>query len=270
MAGPCNFPVGINWKQTRELYAFLSPPPRYSTCPLQAAMRTSLSRQHVEFHPRIAILQDVLIIVSGILIRDGELPFSPPANDRSKEKIKKTLLLGLEFLIAADIIETVTFDLTPPDRLTRVVIEAGGVDNSWRMKTVGDLLTRVVDNLIARLSGPMKFRLIIQPVMASIFAVRDGIKDAREKRPPFFRAIFTHPDSHSKMLRDGWNSAGKIFVIAIIIDLVEQLFFFRSFYPGEALLVALILAFIPYLLIRGPVNGIAQSKQRGATGDKRL
>lgn len=148
------------------------------------------------------------------------------------------------------------------------VIEAGGVDNTWRVKTVGDVLTRVLENLIGRLSGPMKFRLIIQPVMAAIFAVRDGIKDAREKRPPFFWAIFTHPDLRSDMLRDGWKSVGKIFVIAIIIDLFEQLFFFRWFYPGEALLVALILAFIPYLLIRGPVNRIARGKS--ASGDKRL
>ena len=85
-----------------------------------------------------------------------------------------------------------------------------------------DLLTRVVENLIGRVSGPMKFRLLIQPLMAAVFAVRDGLKDAREERPPFFRAIFTHPDQRSDMLKDGWKSVGKIFVIAIIIDLVEQ------------------------------------------------
>ena len=52
------------------------------------------------------------------------------------------------------------------------------------------------------------------------------------------------------MLRDGWKAVGKIFVIAVIIDLVYQLIVLRWFYPGEALLVAVILAFIPYLLIR--------------------
>lgn len=96
----------------------------------------------------------------------------------------------------------------------------------------------------------MKFRLIIQPLIAAVFAVRDGLKDAREERPPYLRTLFTHPDQRSALLRDGWKSVGKIFIMAIIIDLVEQLIFFRSFYPGEALLVAFVLAFIPYLLIR--------------------
>jgi hypothetical protein len=96
--------------------------------------------------------------------------------------------------------------------------------------------------------------------MAAVFAVRAGLKDAREERPPYFWAIFTHSNQRSDMLRDGWKSVGKIFVIAVIIDLVEQFIVFRWFYPGEALLVAFILAFIPYLLIRGPVNRIAQGK----------
>lgn len=132
-----------------------------------------------------------------------------------------------------------------------------------------DLLARVVENLIGRVSGPMKFRLILQPLMAAVFAVRAGLKDAREERPPYFWAIFTHPDQRSDMLRDGWKSVGKIFIIAIVIDLVEQLIVFRWFYPGEALLVAFILAFIPYLLIRGPVNRITRGKRRSASGDKR-
>jgi len=130
-------------------------------------------------------------------------------------------------------------------------------------------LARVVENLIGRVSGPMKFRLILQPLMAAVFAVRAGLKDAREERPPYFWAIFTHPDQRSDMLRDGWKSVGKIFIIAIVIDLVEQLIVFRWFYPGEALLVAFILAFIPYLLIRGPVNRITRGKRRSASGDKR-
>jgi len=134
---------------------------------------------------------------------------------------------------------------------------------------VEDLLARVVENLIGRLSGPMKFRLIIQPLMAAFFAVRNGLKDAREKRPPYFWGFFTHPDERSDMLRDGWKSVGKIFVLAVILDLVYQIIVFRWFYPGEALLAAFILAFIPYLLIRGPVNRITRGKRRSASGDKR-
>jgi len=124
-----------------------------------------------------------------------------------------------------------------------------------------DLLTRIFENLIDRVSGPMKFRLILQPLMATIFAVRSGLKDAKEGRPAYFWALFTDSVHRRGMLRDGWKSVGKVFVIAIIIDLVYQLIVFRWFYPVEALLVAAILAFVPYLLIRGPVNRIARLKK---------
>ena len=123
-----------------------------------------------------------------------------------------------------------------------------------------EILNRIFEDLIDRVSGPMKFRLILQPLMAIIFAVRSGLEDAKEGKPAYFWVLFTQSDHRRDMLRDGWKAVGKVFVFAIIIDLVYQLIIFRWFYPGEALLVAVILAFIPYLLIRGPVNWIARCK----------
>ena len=123
-----------------------------------------------------------------------------------------------------------------------------------------EMLTRFWENLMSRVGGPMTFRLILQPIMAAIFAVRGGLKDAREGRPAYFWALFTDSVHRRDMLRDGWKSVGKVFVIAIIIDLAYQWIVFRWFYPGEALLVAAILAFIPYLVIRGPVNRIARRR----------
>jgi len=124
-----------------------------------------------------------------------------------------------------------------------------------------DLLTRIFENLIDRVSGPMKFRLILQPLMAIIFAVRSGLKDAKEGKPAYFWALFSDSVHRRDMLRDGWKSVGRIFILAIIIDVVYQLIVFRWVYPVEVLLVAAILAFIPYLLIRGPMNRIARLKK---------
>jgi len=123
-----------------------------------------------------------------------------------------------------------------------------------------EMLARFWENLVSRVGGPMTFRLILQPIMAAIFAVRGGLKDAREGRPAYFWALFTDSVNRRDMLRDGWKSVGRVFVFAIIIDLVYQWIVFRWFYPGEALLVSAILAFIPYLLIRGPVNRIARRR----------
>jgi hypothetical protein len=123
-----------------------------------------------------------------------------------------------------------------------------------------DLITRIFENLLDRVSGPMKFRLILQPLMATIFAVRSGLKDAQEGKPAYGWALFTEPEHRRDMLKDGWKAVGKVFVIAVLIDAVYQYMVLRWFYPGEALLTAALLAFVPYLLIRGPVNRLTARK----------
>jgi hypothetical protein len=56
------------------------------------------------------------------------------------------------------------------------------------------------------------------------------------------------------LLQEGWKDVAKLFVIAIMIDCIYQIIELRWFYPLEALMVAAILAVLPYLLIRGPLN----------------
>jgi len=123
-----------------------------------------------------------------------------------------------------------------------------------------EMAMRFWENLVGRVGGPMTFRLILQPIMAAIFAVRSGLKDAKEGKPPYFWALFTDSVHRRDMLRDGWKAVGKVFIFAIIIDLVYQWIVFRWFYPGEAFWVAVGLAFLPYLAIRGPVNRIARRR----------
>src|SRR5271168_4904658 len=52
---------------------------------------------------------------------------------------------------------------------------------------------RVWEQLIARPTGPMAFRFILQPVMAGIVALRDGIADAKAGRSPYFWTMLTNP-----------------------------------------------------------------------------
>jgi len=134
-------------------------------------------------------------------------------------------------------------------------------DQKERAIAMDELLTRVFENLIGRVGGPLSFRLLLQPAMAILFAIRDGRKDAREGRVPYFWAIFTQPLHRQELLHEGWKAVGKVFVIATVIDLVYQLIALRWIYPGEALLVAFLLACIPYLFIRGPVNRLVRQKQ---------
>lgn len=125
-----------------------------------------------------------------------------------------------------------------------------------------DIWIRVVENLHERVTGPMKFRLLLQPVMASIFAIVSGLKDARLGKPPYFWAMLTEPSHRRDMLKDGWKSVGKVFVLALILDVVYQIIVQRFVYPGEAIIVALALAIVPYLIVRGLVTRIAQMRGR--------
>src|SRR5215831_13708484 len=121
-----------------------------------------------------------------------------------------------------------------------------------------EMIVRLFENLIARVSGPLHFRLLLQPLMATIFAVKAGLSDAREGKPPYLSAIFYDPNHRRELLREGWKAVGKIFVIAVIIDVVYQIIAVGWFYPLETLIVAIVLALIPYLIFRGIVNRIAR------------
>ena len=83
-----------------------------------------------------------------------------------------------------------------------------------------DALARVWENLVGRVGGPLTFRLILQPMMAAILAIRAGVKDAREGRPPYFWAIFTDPVNRRALLREGWKDVAKVFDIAVMIDCI--------------------------------------------------
>ena len=123
-----------------------------------------------------------------------------------------------------------------------------------------DILMRVMENMGNRISGPMKFRLVLQPVMASIFAIIAGLNDAKAGKPPYFWALLTDPAHRRDMMRDGWKSVGKVFVLALVLDVVYQIIVLRFVYPGETLLVAFVLAIVPYLILRGMVNRLTPKK----------
>jgi hypothetical protein len=132
-----------------------------------------------------------------------------------------------------------------------------------------EFLARVWANIADRVGGPMTFRIILQPLMATLFAVRAGLKDAREGRPPYLWTVLTDSTQRAGLLHQGWKGIARIFFLAIIMDVIYQLIALRWVYPGELLIVAILLAVVPYLVLRGPVNRVAR-RWRGTTGVAKL
>ena len=123
-----------------------------------------------------------------------------------------------------------------------------------------DMWTRVGEQLMARVSGPMHFRLVLQPVMAAVLAVIAGLKDARTGKPPYFWSLLYDPAHRKEMVRDGWKSVGRVFILALILDAIYQGIVLHFFYLGEAIIVAIVLAIVPYLILRGIVTRLARKR----------
>lgn len=121
-----------------------------------------------------------------------------------------------------------------------------------------DTVVQFLQDVFPRIDGPLHFRIVLQPAMAIIYAIRDGLKDAREGKPTYFSALFTRPDIRVQLLQSGWKTISKVFFIALGLDFVYQLIVLRWFYPLEALLVASELALLPYAVVRGSINRISK------------
>ena len=125
---------------------------------------------------------------------------------------------------------------------------------------MSDLLHRFWDELIGRADGPLTLRLILQPAMAAIFAIRSGLRDGREGRRPYLATLLRDPEHRGKLLREGWKDVGKIFVIAMVLDGVYQIIAIHRIRPLQIVLVPIFLALIPYAILRGPVSRLAARK----------
>ena len=139
----------------------------------------------------------------------------------------------------------------------------GPIANPARPETIEPMLHDLLDpflrtwaDIASGKSAPLAFRFILQPAVAAFFAIRGGRGDARAGRPFFFRALLHDPAHRVHMLREGWKDIGKVFVLAAVMDCIYQFIELHWIYPGQALMMAILLAVVPYLFLRGIVNRI--------------
>jgi hypothetical protein len=148
-------------------------------------------------------------------------------------------------------------------KLVIVLIVAGVLWNGVTVET----FQRFWHDLVERRDGPMRFRFILQPLMAAIAAIHDGREDARAGRSPYFMTVLRNPQERVGRLREGLNATARIILLGLAMDVIYQLLVLKTFYPNEALVIALLLAFVPYLIIRGLVLRVARSRARGPRGE---
>ncbi len=145
--------------------------------------------------------------------------------------------------------------------LPKLVLALGAfllVLGAIRFDLTAETMQRMWSDFTSRPGGPMTFRFILQPAMAALAALFDGIQDARTGRSPYFWTVLHSRDERTDRLREGLTSTARIVLLGLAMDAIYQWRVLDAFYPVEALLIAVFLAFIPYLLLRGPIARIAR------------
>jgi hypothetical protein len=122
-----------------------------------------------------------------------------------------------------------------------------------------DLWQLFADQLQDRVSGPMKFRIVLQPIMATYFAIRMGLSDAKSGKDPYFWSFLIGRGHRFDIVKDGWKSVGRVVLLAGGLDLVYQYFVESSIHLRAAIIVAFVLAVVPYVIVRGTVTRIANA-----------
>ena len=130
------------------------------------------------------------------------------------------------------------------------------------MDAIQDFLGRNLEEILGRASGPLRFRLLMMPIVVTVLAIRAHLRDVREGHPLYLGAFLTSRTERRRLLRSGLRDFGKVFVVACVLDAIYQVLVLRGFYPGEMLIVAVVCALVPYFVIRGPVTRIVNSALR--------
>lgn len=107
---------------------------------------------------------------------------------------------------------------------------------------------RIWRDIAARPGGPMTIRFILQPSMAAIAAFHDGARDARRGRSADLRPAL--PRAGAERLWEDVIGTARILLLGFAMDAIYQATVLKTFYPGEMLLIAILLAFLPYVLLR--------------------
>ena len=120
-----------------------------------------------------------------------------------------------------------------------------------------------LEDIPKRLTGPGRFRFVLQPLIAMILGIRSGLADARAGRPPYLYGVLFHRDLRRELVRSALESAANVLLMGILVDSVCQWFILGASYPGAALVVGPVLIMGPYTIARALSNRLARWRRRG-------
>jgi hypothetical protein len=123
-----------------------------------------------------------------------------------------------------------------------------------------------LEDIPKRLTGPGRFRFVLQPLIATILGIRSGLADARGGRPPYLYGVLFNRDLRRELVRSALKSVANVLLMGILVDSVCQWLILGASYPGAALVVGPVLIMGPYTTARALSNRLARWLRRGTGG----
>jgi hypothetical protein len=119
-----------------------------------------------------------------------------------------------------------------------------------------------LEDIPKRLTGPGRFRFVLQPLFATLLGVRSGVADARAGRPPYLYGVLFQPDLRSELVKSAFETVVNLLMMGILLDSVFQWVILGASYPGAALVVGPVLIVLPHSLARALSNRLVRARHR--------
>ena len=115
-----------------------------------------------------------------------------------------------------------------------------------------------LEDIPKRITGPGRFRFILQPAIATFLGIRSGLADARAGRPPYLYGVIFHRRLRRELVRTGFETVVNLLLMGILLDAIFQWVILGVSHPGAALVVGPVLIVGPYSLARALSNRVAR------------
>lgn len=110
-----------------------------------------------------------------------------------------------------------------------------------------------MDYVSQMLSGPGRIRFVLQPVIAFILGIRDGVRDARAGEPPYVLALFKL-SGRKVRVKQGLRQIALPLAVGVGLSLTFQYVIRRTAHLIPALLFGTVFIAVPYMVARALAN----------------
>lgn len=125
------------------------------------------------------------------------------------------------------------------------------------------LLSReFLEDVPKRLTGPGRFRFLLQPAFAIALGIGAGRADRGAGRPPYLQALLLGSEPRRELVRSAGQEIVNLLLMGILLDAASQWLILGVSHPGAALVVGPVLITVPYAVARGLANRLSATAGR--------